>query len=164
MSVFAETVRGTCARAAQWLGVFAGSAFMAARWCKQAGEWQEFICAENNADRFGHNLFPLPEAKKLEGGQGFEGKWPSPTRSSSASTSSTSAVNSSPTKYSKSAPSTGRRSIRGSGQARALFASFFWRSDLDFDLLQRRITPSNFIVVRTYLFYLQVARNLYVDL
>ena len=30
MSVFAETVRGTCARAAQWLGVFAGSAFIAA--------------------------------------------------------------------------------------------------------------------------------------
>ena len=40
--------------------------YMAARWCKQAGEWQEFICAENNADRFGHNLFPLPEAKKLD--------------------------------------------------------------------------------------------------
>ncbi len=40
--------------------------YMAARWRKQAAEWQEFICAENNSDRFGHNLFPLPEAKKLD--------------------------------------------------------------------------------------------------
>jgi len=38
--------------------------YMMARWRKQAGAWQEFICAENNSDRFNHNLFPLPEAKR----------------------------------------------------------------------------------------------------
>ena len=38
--------------------------YMAARWRKQEGEWREFICAENNQDHYGHNLFPLPEAKK----------------------------------------------------------------------------------------------------
>jgi hypothetical protein len=37
--------------------------YMAARWRKQEGTWREFICAENNSDRFSHNLFPLPEAK-----------------------------------------------------------------------------------------------------
>jgi hypothetical protein len=37
--------------------------YMVARWRKQEGTWQEFICAENNSDRFSHNLFPLPEAK-----------------------------------------------------------------------------------------------------
>jgi hypothetical protein len=37
--------------------------YMVARWRKQPGPWQEFICAENNGDRFSHNLFPLPEAK-----------------------------------------------------------------------------------------------------
>jgi hypothetical protein len=36
--------------------------YMMARWRKQPGAWQEFICAENNSDRFNHNLFPLPEA------------------------------------------------------------------------------------------------------
>jgi hypothetical protein len=36
--------------------------YMMARWRKQAGPWQEFICAENNDDRFNHNLFPLPQA------------------------------------------------------------------------------------------------------
>jgi hypothetical protein len=36
---------------------------MMARWRKQTGDWREFICSENNADRFSHNLFPLPEAK-----------------------------------------------------------------------------------------------------
>jgi len=40
--------------------------YMMARWRKQQTEWQEFICAENNGDRFSHNLFPLPEAKKLD--------------------------------------------------------------------------------------------------
>jgi hypothetical protein len=37
--------------------------YMTTRWRKQEGAWQEFICAENNSDRFNHNLFPLPEAK-----------------------------------------------------------------------------------------------------
>ena len=40
--------------------------YMAARWRKQAGVWREYICAENNQDHFGHNLFPLPEAKKFD--------------------------------------------------------------------------------------------------
>jgi len=37
--------------------------FMTARWRKQTGAWEEFICPENNADHFNHNLFPMPEAK-----------------------------------------------------------------------------------------------------
>jgi hypothetical protein len=37
--------------------------YMTARWRKQVGTWREFICAENNSDRFSHNLFPLPEEK-----------------------------------------------------------------------------------------------------
>ena len=37
--------------------------YMMARWRKQEGAWHEFICAENNGDRFDHNLYPLPEAK-----------------------------------------------------------------------------------------------------
>ncbi len=37
--------------------------YMTTRWRKQDRPWREFICAENNGDRFGHNLFPLPEAK-----------------------------------------------------------------------------------------------------
>ena len=37
--------------------------YMMARWRKQEREWREFICAENNSDKFSHNLFPLPEAK-----------------------------------------------------------------------------------------------------
>lgn len=36
--------------------------YMTMRWRKQSGPWQEFICAENNDDRFNHNLFPLPQA------------------------------------------------------------------------------------------------------
>jgi hypothetical protein len=36
--------------------------YMTMRWRKQGGPWQEFICAENNDDRFNHNLFPLPQA------------------------------------------------------------------------------------------------------
>jgi len=38
--------------------------YMMARWRKQEGDWKEFICAENNDDRFSHNLIPLPEATK----------------------------------------------------------------------------------------------------
>ena len=38
--------------------------YMAARWRKQQGDWKEFICAENNADHFNHNLFPMPEATR----------------------------------------------------------------------------------------------------
>src|SRR6266700_2800715 len=38
--------------------------YMTTRWRKQPGKWQEFICAENNGDRFSHNLFPLPEANR----------------------------------------------------------------------------------------------------
>jgi hypothetical protein len=37
--------------------------YMSTRWRKQDRPWREFICAENNGDRFSHNLFPLPEAK-----------------------------------------------------------------------------------------------------
>ena len=38
--------------------------YMMARWRKQQGDWKEFICAENNDDHFGHNLFPIPKATK----------------------------------------------------------------------------------------------------
>jgi hypothetical protein len=38
--------------------------YMTARWRKQNGPWEEFICAENNADHFSHNLFPMPEATR----------------------------------------------------------------------------------------------------
>jgi len=38
--------------------------YMMARWRKQEGEWKEFICAENNDDRFSHNLVPIPRAAK----------------------------------------------------------------------------------------------------
>jgi hypothetical protein len=38
--------------------------YMTARWRKQNGPWEEFICAENNADHFSHNLFPVPEATR----------------------------------------------------------------------------------------------------
>jgi hypothetical protein len=38
--------------------------YMMARWRKQEGPWQEFICAENDTDALvTHNLFPIPEAK-----------------------------------------------------------------------------------------------------
>jgi hypothetical protein len=40
--------------------------YMTARWRKQEGEWREFICAENNNDRFIHNLFPIPAATKAD--------------------------------------------------------------------------------------------------
>src|SRR3984957_1418908 len=38
--------------------------YMTMRWRKQPSPWQEFICSENNGDRFEHNLFPIPEAKQ----------------------------------------------------------------------------------------------------
>ena len=38
--------------------------YMTARWRKQQGDWREFICAENNDDRFSHNLVPIPRATK----------------------------------------------------------------------------------------------------
>jgi hypothetical protein len=38
--------------------------YMTARWRQNVDTWREFICAENNSDRFEHNLFPLPEAKR----------------------------------------------------------------------------------------------------
>ena len=44
-------------------GTFNEPMYMTARWRKQERPWREFICAENNPDRFGHNLFPLPEAE-----------------------------------------------------------------------------------------------------
>jgi hypothetical protein len=34
------------------------------RWRKVQNELIETVCAENNQDHFGHNLFPIPEAKK----------------------------------------------------------------------------------------------------
>jgi hypothetical protein len=38
--------------------------YMMARWRKQKGPWQEFICAENDTDALvTHNLFPIPEGK-----------------------------------------------------------------------------------------------------
>jgi hypothetical protein len=39
---------------------------MMARWRRQEGEWKEFICAENNDDRFSHNLIPIPRATKSD--------------------------------------------------------------------------------------------------
>jgi hypothetical protein len=38
--------------------------YMAARWRRFQGDWHEFICAENNDDKFSHNMFPLPTASK----------------------------------------------------------------------------------------------------
>jgi hypothetical protein len=40
--------------------------YMMARWRRFQGEWREFVCAENNDDHFSHNLFPLPQAKRLD--------------------------------------------------------------------------------------------------
>jgi hypothetical protein len=34
------------------------------RWRKVPNPLVETVCAENNSDRFGHNLFPIPRAKK----------------------------------------------------------------------------------------------------
>jgi hypothetical protein len=36
------------------------------RWRKVENPQQETVCAENNSDIFGHNLFPVPEAKKAD--------------------------------------------------------------------------------------------------
>ena len=38
--------------------------YMATRWRKFQGDWHEFICAENNDDKFSHNMFPVPTAAK----------------------------------------------------------------------------------------------------
>src|SRR6266478_2811035 len=38
--------------------------YMAARWRRFQGDWHEFICAENNDDKFSHNMFPIPTADK----------------------------------------------------------------------------------------------------
>ena len=37
--------------------------YMVQRWRKAENPLLETVCAENNQDHFGHNLFPLPEAK-----------------------------------------------------------------------------------------------------
>src|SRR6266446_2341806 len=36
--------------------------YMATRWRRFQGDWHEFICAENNDDKFSHNMFPIPTA------------------------------------------------------------------------------------------------------
>jgi hypothetical protein len=36
------------------------------RWRKVENELIETVCAENNGDHFGHNLFPIPQAKKFD--------------------------------------------------------------------------------------------------
>jgi hypothetical protein len=38
--------------------------FMVQRWRKVPNEFLETVCGENNGDRFGENLFPMPEAGK----------------------------------------------------------------------------------------------------
>ena len=40
--------------------------YMVQRWRKVPNPLRESICAENNGDHFGANLFPIPEAKKLD--------------------------------------------------------------------------------------------------
>jgi hypothetical protein len=37
--------------------------YMLKRWRKVNNQMLETVCAENNGDRFSHNLFPIPEAK-----------------------------------------------------------------------------------------------------
>jgi len=37
--------------------------YMLKRWRKVNNQLLETVCAENNGDRFSHNLFPIPEAK-----------------------------------------------------------------------------------------------------
>jgi hypothetical protein len=39
---------------------------MMQRWRKVPNPLRESICAENNVDHFGANLFPIPEAKKFD--------------------------------------------------------------------------------------------------
>jgi len=38
--------------------------YLATRWRRFQGDWHEFICAENNDDKFSHNMFPIPTADK----------------------------------------------------------------------------------------------------
>ena len=40
--------------------------YMVQRWRKVPNQLRESICAENNIDHFGANLFPIPEAKKFD--------------------------------------------------------------------------------------------------
>jgi hypothetical protein len=40
--------------------------YMVQRWRKVPNPLRESICAENNVDHFGANLFPIPEAKKFD--------------------------------------------------------------------------------------------------
>jgi hypothetical protein len=40
--------------------------YMVQRWRKVPNPLGESICAENNGDHFGANLFPIPEAKKFD--------------------------------------------------------------------------------------------------
>ena len=40
--------------------------YMVQRWRKVPNPLRESICAENNGDHFGSNLFPIPEAKKFD--------------------------------------------------------------------------------------------------
>jgi hypothetical protein len=40
--------------------------YMVTRWRKNEAEWREFICGENNSDRFEHNLFPIPQAQRAD--------------------------------------------------------------------------------------------------
>jgi hypothetical protein len=44
-------------------GTFNEPMYATKRWRRNDNGWRESICAENNLDHFGHNLFPLPEAK-----------------------------------------------------------------------------------------------------
>jgi hypothetical protein len=37
---------------------------MALRWRQAPNQYLETVCAENNEDHFGHNLFPMPQAAK----------------------------------------------------------------------------------------------------
>jgi hypothetical protein len=37
---------------------------MVLRWRQAPNHYLETVCAENNEDRFGHNLFPMPQATK----------------------------------------------------------------------------------------------------
>jgi hypothetical protein len=38
--------------------------YMIQRWRKVRNAMLEAVCAENNGDHFGHNLFPIPQAEK----------------------------------------------------------------------------------------------------
>ena len=38
--------------------------YMVRRWNKVPNQLLEMVCAENNVDRFGKNLFPIPQVDK----------------------------------------------------------------------------------------------------